>query len=209
MRAPTSRLARLGPARLGAVVFAAVLAAGLLPATVAGFVAGGPQPNDRTATDQVVVRWTDGSAGTAFGAQADAPSVGARPDRVSAVSQATGLPATWQRTLAVGGDVYKLTSTLTPDAMASAMAALRVHAGRRHRGAGRDRARDRERAERPVLLRELPVRRRRRPVGPVRRRELRHVRHRPAGGVGPHEGRRRHASPSSTRASRSTPTSAT
>ena len=129
MHASTSRPARLGPARLGAVVFAAVLAAGLLPATVAGVVGGGPGPNDRTASDQLVVRWADGSAGTAFGAQADAPSVGARPDRVSAVSKAAGLPATWLRTLAVGGDVYKVTSTLTPDEMASTMLSLRTVPG--------------------------------------------------------------------------------
>ncbi|MCU0506486.1 MAG: hypothetical protein MUE82_12090, partial [Chloroflexi bacterium] len=73
MHASTPRAVRLGAVLSAAAVAAAALAAAIVVG-VAG--AGGPLPGDQTASDQVVVRWMDGSAGTAFGATADAPSVG-------------------------------------------------------------------------------------------------------------------------------------
>jgi serine protease len=114
-------------ARLGALLSAAAIAASLLVAAIVVGVAGAgaPRPGDLTSSDQVVVRWVDGSAGTAFGATADGPSVGARPDRVAAVSEATGRPTTWLRTLSVGGDVYRLDRMLGPAEMGAAMVDLR------------------------------------------------------------------------------------
>jgi serine protease len=126
MLASIPRAARLGAALTSAAVAAAALAAAIVTG-VAG--AGGPLPGDLSASDQAIVRWVDGSAGTAFGATPDAPSVGARPDRVAAVSDAAGRPATWQRTLAVGGDVYRFDRTLTEAEMGAAMVDLRATPG--------------------------------------------------------------------------------
>ena len=118
-------------ARLGALLSAAALAAGALTAAiVVGAVgAGGPLPGDLTSSDQIVVRWVDGSAGTAFGATVDGPSVGARPDRVAAVAEAAGRPTTWLRTLSVGADVYRLDRMLAPAEMGAAMVDLRATPG--------------------------------------------------------------------------------
>jgi serine protease len=119
----------ISPSRFAAFAAAVVLIVGLVPGVVAGAGASGPQPGDAVASDQVIVHWADGSAGTANGASADAPSVGARPERVAAVSDAAGHPATWLRTLAVGGDVYRLDAWLAPAAMASTLVALRAKPG--------------------------------------------------------------------------------
>ena len=118
-------------ARLGALLSAAALSAGALTAAivVGAMGAGGPLPGDLTSSDQIVVRWVDGSAGTAFGATVEGPSVGARPDRVAAVADAAGRPATWQRTLSVGGDVYRLDRMLAPAEMGAAMVDLRATPG--------------------------------------------------------------------------------
>ncbi len=119
------------PARSWAFLAVAMLAASLLGAAAAAGVAGAdtPHPGDRTSTDQVIVRWVDGSGGTANGAATDLPSVGARPERVAAVGEAAGHRATWIRTLAVGGDVYKYDAMLSADAMATTMVALRAEPG--------------------------------------------------------------------------------
>ena len=120
---------KIGPIRVAAITAAVVLIAGLAPGVVSGTGASGPQPGDAVVSDQIVVRWADGSVGTAFGATSDAPSVGARPERVTAVTRSTGHPSTWLRTLAVGGDVYKLDSMLAPGAMASTVASVRAVPG--------------------------------------------------------------------------------
>ena len=117
--------------RLAAVAAAVLLVAALMPGVASGIGASGPRPGDAVASDQVIVRWADGSPGTAFGANADAdaPSVGATADRVASVSAAAGQPATWQRTLSVGGDVYRLGAMLAPTAMAATVATLRARPG--------------------------------------------------------------------------------
>ncbi len=122
MTASVPRLARLGAFLSAAAIAASVLTAAIV---VGAMGAGAPRPGDLVSSDQIVVRWVDGSAGTAFGATADGPSVGARPDRVAAVSEATARPTTWLRTLSVGGDVYRLDRMLAPAEMGAAMVDLR------------------------------------------------------------------------------------
>ena len=123
------RVRPLSPVRFAAIAAAVVLIAGLVPGVASGTGPSGPQPGDAVASDQLIVRWADGSAGAANGATSDAPSVGALPNRVAAVSVAAGHPATWQRTLAVGGDVYRLDAWLAPAAMALALSSVRALPG--------------------------------------------------------------------------------
>ncbi len=56
------------PVRLGVLAAALLVISGLVPGVVSGTGAPGSLPGDATRSDQVIVRWVDGSAGTAFGA---------------------------------------------------------------------------------------------------------------------------------------------
>jgi serine protease len=81
-------------------------------------VIGNPAASDFTSTDQVIVRWADAAPA---GSVSD---VGAQPARVARVTAAAGEPATWLRTLAVGGDVYRFASRLPPERIAAIVGAL-------------------------------------------------------------------------------------
>ena len=79
--------------------------------------------SDFTSTDQVIVSWDDA------GSSRLAPGIGAQPARVDRVTAAAGEQAAWLRTLAVGGDVYRLGSRLSPERLAATVAALRAQPG--------------------------------------------------------------------------------
>jgi serine protease len=83
-------------------------------------VTGNLTASDFTSTDQVIVHWTDAAPAGSVSA------VGAKLDRVERVKAAAGEPATWLRTLAVGGDVYRLGSRLSPERIAATVGALRA-----------------------------------------------------------------------------------
>ena len=116
--------------RLVGVAASAFLLLGGIPAgSIAGAEPESPLPlygnlaaSDFTSTDRVIVRWGDARAsGPAF--------IGAQPAQVDRVTVAAGEQATWLRALAVGGDVYRFDSRLSPERMAETVGALRAQPG--------------------------------------------------------------------------------
>ena len=86
-------------------------------------VTGNLTSSDFTSTDQVIVRWSDATP------SGGGSSVGAEPARVARVTAAAGEQATWLRALAVGGDVYRFNSRLSPERIAATVGTLRGQPG--------------------------------------------------------------------------------
>ncbi len=132
MLAPTARSSRL--AALAAFATVALVVLALVPAVSLASPAA-PTADDLASSDRVIVGWTDAGVAGITGPDAisgETPSVGARPDRVTRVTDAAGMQATWLFTLAVGGDVYSFPTRLAPQQMASTVAGLRSQAGVRY-----------------------------------------------------------------------------
>ena len=110
-------------------------ARGGVPANAVAMTGNFTAADDLTSSDRVIVAWSDAGVSALAGPAAvggETPSVGARPDRVTRVTDAAGMQATWLFTLAVGGDVYSFPTRLAPEQMASTVAGLRSQAGVRY-----------------------------------------------------------------------------
>ena len=108
--------------RFVAIAVSVLLLLGGIPADAVA-VTDDVSASDFTSTDQIIVGWADAAAAES------ASEAGARTARVARVTAAAGEQATWLRTLAVGGDVYRFGIRLSPERIAATVGALRAQPG--------------------------------------------------------------------------------